>query len=63
MEKAKELLCNSEIPLKQIINKLGYRSVSAFYRRFKKLHGVPPGLYRYKNQANKGAKSNKRTLF
>lgn len=54
MEIARELLCKTEMPLKHIINESGYRSKSAFYRRFKKIYGVPPGLYRYKNQANKG---------
>lgn len=46
MEKAKELLKDTDIPLKNISEQVGYYNISSFTRRFKLNQGVTPGDYR-----------------
>lgn len=46
IEKAKELLASTKLPLKEISEKVGYYNVSSFTRRFKLNQGVTPGEYR-----------------
>lgn len=46
MEKAKDLLKNTELPLKDIAEQVGYYNLSSFTRRFKLSQGVTPGEYR-----------------
>ncbi len=46
MQKAKELLANSELTLKDISQQVGYYNVSSFIRRFKQIEGMTPGDYR-----------------
>ena len=48
MQKAKELLANSELTLKDISQQVGYYNVSSFIRRFKQIEGMTPGDYRGK---------------
>lgn len=43
MEKAKELICYYNIPLKDVGSMLGYIDTSHFYRVFKKFFGITPG--------------------
>lgn len=43
---ARQLLAETDIPLKTIAERLGYESVYFFARQFKARVGVPPGLYR-----------------
>lgn len=46
MQKAKELLADPKLPLKDISQQVGYYNVSSFIRRFKQIHGTTPGDYR-----------------
>lgn len=50
IEKAKELLTSSNIPLKDIAVDVGYYNVSSFIRRFKQVTGITPGEYRKLNK-------------
>lgn len=45
---AKRLLDNSEMPITEIINYVGYQNMSFFYKKFKERYGVLPGAYRQK---------------
>lgn len=46
IEKAKELLISTSLPLKDISEQVGYYNVSSFTRRFKLNQGCTPGEYR-----------------
>ena len=46
MERAKKLLSDPKLTLKEISQQVGYYNVSSFIRRFKQLNGVTPGDYR-----------------
>ncbi len=46
MERAKKLLRETEVPLKELGYQIGYYNVSSFIRRFKQTQGVTPGDYR-----------------
>lgn len=46
MEKAKELLAEEFITVKQVMDVLKINDVSHFTRDFKKAYGIPPGQYR-----------------
>jgi transcriptional regulator GlxA family with amidase domain len=46
MERARELLVDSELPLAAIAERVGYASQFAFNRAFKRHFLVPPGVYR-----------------
>ena len=46
MEKAKKLLADHKLTLKDISQQVGYYNVSSFIRRFKQLNGITPGDYR-----------------
>ncbi len=46
IEKSRELLSQSDIPIEQIAEKLGFSSVQHFYKRFKTEVGVTPNMYR-----------------
>lgn len=46
IQKAKELLVSTDLPLKDISEQVGYYNVSSFTRRFKLNQGVTPGEYR-----------------
>jgi len=46
LEKSKELLANSELPIKHIADQSGFESVHYFSRLFKQKSGVTPGGYR-----------------
>jgi AraC-like DNA-binding protein len=43
---ARELLAETNLPLKTVAEQLGYDSVYFFCRQFRQQVGVPPGLYR-----------------
>lgn len=45
---AKRLLDNSEMPISEIINYVGYQNMSFFYKKFKERYGTLPGVYRQK---------------
>ena len=46
MEKAKSFLSNTDMPLRMIVEKLGYSNESSFIRKFKDATGMTPGEYR-----------------
>lgn len=43
---AEKLLSNTEMPITQIIEQIGYNNINNFYRRFKLLNGITPSAYR-----------------
>lgn len=55
MEKAKELLRDTELPIKEIALQVGYYDASSFIRRFKKNTSVTPAQYRQSVQRQPGA--------
>lgn len=50
IEKAKELLNNTDYTLSSIAQEIGYEDISVFYRAFKKLAGIAPGAWRGKSR-------------
>ncbi len=46
MQKAKELLASTDMPLKDIAEQVGYYNLSSFTRRFKLSQGITPSQYR-----------------
>lgn len=56
MEKAKELLIGSDLPVKEIAVKVGYFDSSSFIRRFRQNTSVTPAQYRqmYRNRQDGG---------
>ncbi|WP_409345268.1 helix-turn-helix domain-containing protein [Paenibacillus sp. MBLB4367] len=52
MRKAAEWLAHSQLPIKDIADRLRYSSVQNFSRVFKQIIGVPPGEYRKQHQAS-----------
>lgn len=48
MDRAKDLLINSEMPVKDVVAESGYIDVANFVRKFKNYEGVTPGQYREK---------------
>ncbi|WP_214626502.1 helix-turn-helix domain-containing protein [Paenibacillus agaridevorans] len=49
MEKAKQLLSSTKLPLKDVSLEVGYYNVTSFIRRFKQVTGATPGEYRKQN--------------
>jgi AraC-like DNA-binding protein len=47
---ARQLLGETDLPIKSIAQKLGYRDVYFFSRQFRRHAGVPPALYRKSRQ-------------
>ncbi|MCU6712101.1 helix-turn-helix domain-containing protein [Paenibacillus sp. J5C_2022] len=50
LDKAKQLLVTSKLPLKDIATEVGYFNVNSFIRRFKQSIGITPGEYRKQHQ-------------
>jgi AraC-like DNA-binding protein len=50
MEKAKELLRAGAESLQEVVERIGYGSVSGFIRKFKETEGVTPGEFRTMHQ-------------
>jgi len=46
IEKAKELLCTTNLNIEEITNRTGFNNITYFSRKFKELTGKPPSLYR-----------------
>jgi two-component system response regulator YesN len=46
MEKAKELICDLKLPLKEVSEMVGYIDLAHFYKTFKKYFGKTPGTMR-----------------
>jgi YesN/AraC family two-component response regulator len=49
IHKAKELLINSQMDIKNISVEVGYYNVNSFIRRFKQIEGITPGDFRKDN--------------
>ncbi len=58
MKKAKELLVNTDLQIKEIVNRIGYTDLTYFMKRFKMTEGVTPGQYRelYRAKYNIGSR-------
>ncbi len=52
IEKAKSLLCSSDIKIESVAAATGFNSQQNFIRVFKKSEGITPGHYRYLNQGS-----------
>jgi AraC-like DNA-binding protein len=50
MSKARQMAGNTDLPFKDIAERLGYDNPFYFSRQFHKFHGVPPGTYRRSRQ-------------
>ena len=46
MDKAKELICDLKLPLKDVSEMVGYMDLAHFYKVFKKYYGKTPGVMR-----------------
>jgi len=54
MEHAAELLKGTQFTADAIAERIGYESVYAFSRAFKRYYGIPPGRYRKDNSSSEG---------
>ncbi|UNK17862.1 helix-turn-helix transcriptional regulator [Paenibacillus sp. N3/727] len=52
MDKAKELLQNTDLKIFEIAERLRYQNSQNFIRTFKKAHGMTPGDYRARGKIN-----------
>lgn len=50
MEAACRLLKNTDLPLVELVDKIGYQQVSAFIKKFKRAYGYTPKEYREKHR-------------
>lgn len=50
IEKAKELLANTDYTLSFIAKEVGYNDLTVFYKAFRKQSGVAPGIWRLRNR-------------
>ena len=48
-ERAKRLLEQTDLPIADIAQTVGYENTSFFYRRFRELYGISPKSFRAKN--------------
>jgi YesN/AraC family two-component response regulator len=48
MNRAKNFLTDTNVPIEEISQEIGYMNPEHFIRTFKKLFGMPPGEYRRK---------------
>lgn len=46
MDRAKEMLENTQLKIQEISERVGYHNVNSFIRMFKKVTGIPPGEFR-----------------
>ncbi|HOJ08971.1 MAG TPA: AraC family transcriptional regulator [Clostridiales bacterium] len=53
MEKARELLSTTDMPIKSIVQEIGYTDLTYFMKKFKKTEGITPGQYRELYSARK----------
>lgn len=50
IERAKELLTQTDTPVGDVVSEVGYQSASSFIRKFKAVTGMTPGQYREAHQ-------------
>jgi AraC family transcriptional regulator, regulatory protein of adaptative response / methylphosphotriester-DNA alkyltransferase methyltransferase len=55
MSRAADLLATTDIPVKQIARRVGYRDASQFSKAFKRVHGVSPSELRAARRSPLGA--------
>ena len=53
MQRAKELIDNTFLNTKEIMQRVGMNDESHFVREFKKLYGLPPGSYKQRRPTPK----------
>ncbi|MDY3014640.1 MAG: AraC family transcriptional regulator [Evtepia sp.] len=46
LQRARELICTTRMPIQQIAQSVGYEGMSQFNTAFKRQYGIPPGQYR-----------------
>jgi AraC family transcriptional regulator len=54
VDKARDLMTNSRLPLADIAARCGFGDQSALNRSFQRIHGVTPGLWRRRTRGRKG---------
>ena len=54
MDKARELLVDTDMPIKEIVFQIGYIDSANFVRKFKGYEGITPGQYREKMKKQQG---------
>jgi len=54
LDKAIDMLINTNVKIRDISSLIGYQNVEYFYRKFKKYTNITPGNYREHNQVGKG---------
>ena len=52
VDRARDLMTNSRLPLAEIAIQCGFADQSAFNRSFKRIHGVTPGIWRRRSNAS-----------
>ena len=52
MQRASELLIQTNLPIEEICHEVGYSNTAHFIRSFKTQHGITPGQYRKENVTN-----------
>jgi AraC family transcriptional regulator len=57
VDRARDLMTNSRLPLADIAIQCGFADQSALNRSFKRIHGVTPGIWRRKSSRNPGGSS------
>jgi two-component system, response regulator YesN len=62
MQRAKQLIDSTFLNTKEIMKRVGMRNESHFVREFKKIYGLPPGIYKQRLPAPRinGANSAKK---
>jgi two-component system response regulator YesN len=61
LEEARRLLLETDLPVSEIAERVGYLHVISFHRAFKNLFGLPPGDYRKRKDAAKLLSENDKT--
>jgi AraC-like DNA-binding protein len=51
IERAQDLLTDTDLPIRTIVSQAGYRDETHFRKRFKEVTGLTPGAYRKQSQA------------
>jgi transcriptional regulator GlxA family with amidase domain len=52
MQRATELLRETDIPVSAVADRVGYRSDVAFHRAFRRIVGLPPATWRRRNNSS-----------
>ena len=52
MERARQLLCNTNMPIQEVYTACGYSSANTFYKAFQRTYSVTPKAMRTDTSAN-----------